>query len=353
MATTGTVSTTRIESLQERAHSRQSVPRTNVGIFRITKRDSWPVRNDHSNPLTFVATRSDFHVFDNLSASVEFTNLVSEYNFANEVSSCGGSFVRRNRFVVDLICSQGGVVLEYDSLDNDVFLTYKSVVEEPDRFCRMPPWKYYLWRGNGVAASPHGRHIYASTFDHGIVAFERFGNSVVDLADEANLPVQRLDLLRVGDGLDQFGDDSASEGCQESSSRAIGDVNYAVESSKWQVRQDGSAWSDVEGTTVNSQLCTHVPEENREYRMVARISIDGNAAEFAGNFFARVAYGLFDDLQVSSGELELNGETYADCVYLSNTQVGDKSLYGFQCQVAVAFRFGIDMETCEWNRDLG
>lgn len=294
--------------------------------------EAWLVQNDHSNMFTFVATRSDLHIFNNKSASGEFIQLVSEFNYANELSWCGGSFVRKNRFVVDLICSLGSVVLEYDSSNNDVYVTDKSAEWQPDRFGRMPPRNHYLWRGNGVEASPDGRHIYASTFDHGIVIYERFGNSDIDLEDKANLPVLRLDLLRVGDGLVQFGDDSVNDGCLESNSWTVGDFTYTVESSKWQEREEGSEWFDVEGTTVNSQLCIHVPEENREYRMLASINIDGNTSEFASNFFARVAYEQFDDLVVSSGKIELSGEANTDCFYLSDTQVGDKSYTVFNAK---------------------
>ena len=88
----------------------------------------------------------------------------------------------------------------------------------------------------------------------------------------------------------------------------------------------------IEGTTVNSQLCTHVPEENREYRIVANIDVDGETNEYASNFFARLTYEQFDDLVVSSGEIELNGELYTECVYLSDTSVGDKTYTVFNAK---------------------
>ena len=194
------------------------------------------------------------------------------------------------------------------------------------------PTTFYLWRGNGVSASPDGRHIYASTLDHGILIFERYGNDVVDFDNSNNVPMRRLDLLRVADGLVQFDDDSVSDGCLEASTWTAGASTYTVESSKWQEREEGSTWTDIEGTTADSQLCTHTPEENREYRIVANIDVDGETIEYASNFFARITYEEFDDLVVSSGEIELNGELYTDCVYLSDTSVGDKTYTVFNAK---------------------
>ena len=286
--------------------------------------DAWLIQNDHSNKYTFIANRRGFHVFDNQSDSEEFVNLVSEHNFESRLDWCGGIFLRKDRYAVEMICSNGSVVVEYDPIENQLTVTDKMLADIPDRFGRVLPTTFYLWRGNGVSASPDGCHIYASTLDHGILIFERYGNDVVDFDNSDNVPMRRLDLLRVADGLVQFDDDSVSDGCLESSTWTVGDSTYTVESSKWQEREEGTGWSDVEGTTVNSQLCTHTPEENREYRIVANINVDGETNEYASNFFARLTYEQFDDLVVSSGEIELNGELYTDCVYLSDTSIGDK-----------------------------
>lgn len=294
--------------------------------------DAWLIQNDYSNKYTFVANRRGFHVFDNQADSGEFVNLVSEYNFESRLDWCGGLFVRKDRYVVELICSNGSIVVEYDPVENQLTVTDKMLADIPDRFGRVLPTTFYLWRGDGVSASPDGRHIYASTFDHGVLIFERYGNDVVDFENTVDLPMRRLDLLQVADGLVQFDDDSVSDGCLESSSWSVGDSTYTVESSKWQEREEGSTWTDVEGTTVNAQLCTHTLEENREYRIVANIDVDGEANEYASNFFARLTYEQFDDLIVSSGEIELNGETYTSCVYLSDTSVGDETYTVFNAK---------------------
>ena len=290
---------------------------------------TWLIRNDYANQFTFISTRTDFRVFDNQSPSGELSNLVTEYNFATELSRCGGNFVRKNRFVLDIVCSNGGYVVEYDPATNNAFVTDKFVDSYyswiPDRFGRSVPNRYVLWYGDGVSASPDGRHIYASTREHGILIFERYGNDVIDFTDKNAFPVQRLDLLRIGDGLVQFGADSTDNGCLESSTWTIDDTTYSLQSSRWQVRDKGSAWTDVEGTEVISQLCTHEPEENQEYRVVATIEIDGETSEFASNFLARIAYQELDELDVSSGEIELNGRRYIYCVFLSNTDVEGKT----------------------------
>ncbi|MCY3884664.1 MAG: S8 family serine peptidase [Gammaproteobacteria bacterium] len=290
---------------------------------------TWLIQNDHLNQFTFISTRTDFRVFDNQSNPYELANLLTEYNYAAEVDRCGGSFTRKGRYVLDIVCSYGGYVVEYDPAANDAYVTDKFVDSLydwiPDRFGRSVPDRYTLWYGDGVTASPDGRHIYASTRQEGILIFERYGNDVVDFSDNTNLPMRRLDLLRVGDGLAQFGEDSVNEGCLESSSWTVNNVTYTVASSKWQQREDGSEWSDVADTEVTSQLCTLTPIENLEYRMVARIEIDGETNEYASNLFARLTYDLLDELEVSDGEIELNGRRYIYCVMLADTEIEGKT----------------------------
>ncbi len=289
----------------------------------------WQIQNDYSNRFTFVATTTDFRVFDNHSVGDQLTNLITEYNFAPELGYCGRSFVRRDRYVVDTVCESGGFVVKYDPDVNDAFVTDKIVDSRrdwiPDRFGRSVPNRFTLWYGDGVSASPDGRHIYASTRENGVLIFERYGNDIIDLEDALNLPIRRLDLLRIGNGVVQIGDDSINEGCFESNSWTIDDITYTLASSKWQEREGGSEWTDVEGTSVASQLCMHTPEENREYRVVANIEIDGNSIEYSSNYFARLTYEQFDDLEVSSGEIELNGRRYIYCVYLSDTDIEGKN----------------------------
>ncbi len=290
---------------------------------------TWLMRNDYSNQFTFISTRTDFRVFDNQSSPYELANILTEYNYASELDRCGGSFVRKGRYVLDIVCSYGGYVVEYDPTANDAYVTDKFVDSLydwiPDRFGRSVPDRYTLWYGDGVSASPDGRHIYASIREEGILIFERYGNDVVDLGDSTNLPLRRLDLLRVGDGMIQFDEDSVNEGCLESNSWTVNNVTYTVDSSKWQQREHGSEWSDAADTEVTSQLCTHTPTENLEYRMVASIEIDGETNEYASNLFARLTYDLLDELEVSDGEIELNGHRYIYCVMLADTDIEGKT----------------------------
>ena len=281
----------------------------------------WRVLNDHSNRFTFIATNNHFRVFDNQAEDGQLTNLTSDYNFASELRLCGSGFARRNRYVVDLICDYGSFVVEYDSDANEAYVTDKIVNSRwnwiPDRFGRSVPQGFALWDGRGIAASPDGHHIYASTQDHGILILERYGSNVFEL----EVPMRRMDLLHIEDGVVQFGDDSINEGCFDSNSWTVNDTSYTVASSKWQEREEGSEWSDVEGTEITSQLCMHAPIENREYRIVADIEVGGSTNEYSSNFFARMSYQRFDDLVVSSGEVELNGQTYFHCEEVSNTDI--------------------------------
>lgn len=291
--------------------------------------EHWVIRSDHYSNFVFVSTNTDFRVYDNQSDSEVLKQIVSKRNLAPEVGRCGGIFARKDRHVVDLICDSGGFVVEYDPDSNDVHVTdmvvdsYRTRI--PDRFGRTLPRTYYLWRGNGVSASPDGRHIYASTRENGVLIFERYGNDVIDLEDTSNVPISRLDLLQIEDGVVWFGDDSINDGCFESNSWNVDDITYSVVSSRWQERQEDFVWKDVEGSSVNSQLCVYEPEENREYRIVADIEIDRETNEYSSNFFARLTYEQFDDLEVSSGEIELNGRRFTYCVYLSDTDIEGKN----------------------------
>lgn len=289
----------------------------------------WFIGNDYSNTYTFVATTTDFRVYDNQSVGDQFTNLITQYNLGREMGNCGRGYVRKDRYVVDFVCDYGGYVVKYDPDTNAVYVTDKIVGSHrdwiPDRFGRSVPHRFALWKGDGVSASPDGRHIYASTRQHGILIFERYGNDVIHLQDASNLPKRRLDLLQIADGVVQFGEDSINEGCFESNTWTVNDVTYTIASSRWQERENGSKWSDIDGTNVAEQLCLYASEENREYRVVADIEIDGELREYSSNYFARVGYVQFDDLEVSSGEIELNNEYTHGCMFLSDTDIGGKN----------------------------
>lgn len=291
--------------------------------------ENWVIRSDHYSNFVFVSTNTDFRVYDNQTDSEVLTQIISKRDLAPEVGRCGGIFARRGQHVVDFICDYGVFVVEYDSDANYVHVadmvvnSYRNQI--PDRFGRTLPRHFSLWRGDGVSASPDGRHIYASTQENGILIFERYGNDVIDLEDTSNVPISRLDLLQIEDGVVWFGDDSINDGCFESNSWNVDDITFSVVSSRWQERQEDFVWKDVEGSSVNSQLCVYEPEENREYRIVADIEIDGETNEYSSNFFARLTYEQFDDLEVSSGEIELNGRRFTYCVYLSDTDIEGKN----------------------------
>lgn len=97
----------------------ESVSKTVLPIW-----EPWLIRNDYSNQFTFMTTKANFRVFDNSISSNEWPSLVSEYNYATELDRCGGSFVRKGRHVLDVVCGSGGFVVAYDPVANDSYITF-------------------------------------------------------------------------------------------------------------------------------------------------------------------------------------------------------------------------------------
>ena len=132
---------------------------------------------------------------------------------------------------------------------------------------------------NDIAPSADGRHVYASTDDHGIVFFERIGAGV-----EPVDPHVRLDGLEVSSGLISFGPESDSDGCVAVDSLAHDGVTYTVKSSKWQQRRNADwPWADVAGTAATGELCPFTPSDPGHYRLVAEVELDGETGHYASN----------------------------------------------------------------------
>ena len=83
----------------------------------------------------------------------------------------------------------------------------------------------------GLASSPDGRHVYVSSYQHGIVAFERVGAGV-----EPEDSHVRLDILEVSSGLVSFAAEMDSEGCIAVTDLENDGIAYTVLNSKWQWR---------------------------------------------------------------------------------------------------------------------
>ena len=119
---------------------------------------------------------------------------------------------------------------------------------------------------NGLASSPDGRHVYVSTYEHGIVAFERVGAGV-----EPEDPYVRLDGLEVASGVISFATQTDSDECIAVADLAHDGVTHTVQSAKWQWRSNADwPWVDVAGTAATGELCPHTPSEPGHYRLVAR-----------------------------------------------------------------------------------
>ncbi|MYD46504.1 MAG: S8 family serine peptidase [Gammaproteobacteria bacterium] len=284
----------------------------------------------------FTATRearsqANFTVYtiDYLTGAIEPS--LSERFFGLGLVSCAGAIPRTGSYVIDVLCSYGGYVVEYSPEDgelklNDLVANVNSRQRTRDRFGRLIP-RYTLSStslgATPVEASPDGRHIYLATRDQGILFFERFGNEVTDFTDSEVLPVLRLDLLQASKNQIQFNDDSAEDGCLTASDWVVDNVNYSVVDSKWQQRTLDSAWSDIEGTEETEQLCSYSPSDSNEYRMVATFTRDGETIEFASNFFGEIVYERLNSLTVESDEITLETLSISECTEVLNLVVND------------------------------
>ena len=140
---------------------------------------------------------------------------------------------------------------------------------------------------NGLAASPDGRHVYVSTYQHGVVAFERVGAGV-----EPEDPHERLDILEVSSGTISFAGEMDSDGCVAVDDLAHDGATYTVRSSEWQWRPNADwAWADVAGTAKTGELCPHTPAEPGHYRLVVDMDVDGTTAQYASNVLVEDDHG--------------------------------------------------------------
>ncbi|MCY3541456.1 MAG: S8 family serine peptidase [Gammaproteobacteria bacterium] len=269
------------------------------------------------------------HTIDYLTGAIEPS--LSERFFGLGLVSCAGVIPRTGSYVVDVLCSYGGYVVEYSPDDgelrlSDVVANVHSRQRTRDRFGRLIP-RYTLSSTNlgatPVEASPDGRHVYLATRDQGLLYFERFGNEVSDLTDPEALPILRLDLLQASKNQIQFDDDTAEDGCLAASDWVVDNVSYSVVDSKWQQRTLDSSWSDIEGTEETEQLCSYSPSDSNEYRMVATFTRDGETIEFASNFFGEIVYERLERLTVESDEITLDTLSITECTDVLNLVVND------------------------------
>ena len=131
---------------------------------------------------------------------------------------------------------------------------------------------------NGLAASADGRHVYATSRDHGILTFARVP------AGGSGDGRERLDAISVANGTVGFGDATDSEECIAVADTDVDGRAHTVLTSKWQSRANADRpWEDLAGTEAEGELCPYSPEDPGHYRLVAVVEIDGVEGRYASN----------------------------------------------------------------------
>lgn len=227
--------------------------------------------------------------------------------------------------VVDIICDQGAVVVEFD-FDTDKiemrdFIIVTSRKYIPDRFGNNIP-RFTPIDNVAVEESPDGRHLYVLTHSHGILTFERVG---VERSEQDESPefVKRLDVLQVSDNRVEFGTATAEDGCLTVEDTTIDEITYTVTESRWQQRDLDSDWSDIEGSEESDQVCSRELEETKEYRLLATVSVDGTTSEYASNYMGKVFYSRLSELTVEEGQVELDALSTNSCMSVSDLTLSD------------------------------
>ena len=264
------------------------------------------------------------------------TDVLSEFFSGLGVSECWTALPRLNAHAVDVLCDRGAFVVEYDPDDGELEVQDNLsnngfFFRTPDRWGRLVP-PYSLTESVSAVASPDGRHIYTSTLGHGIQIFERVGNEAPEVSQDPDATdtgameqsvARRLDLIQASPNKIQFGDDSVTDGCIDKIIWEIDGQAYGVVSSKWQEREIGSDWVDIDGTSTDLEFCSYEPTENKEYRLVASMAIEGEINDYASNFFADLDYEDLASLNVASGTVTLNQETFSECTTVFETEINE------------------------------
>ena len=155
---------------------------------------------------------------------------------------------------------------------------------QQDRFGNQVP---LFGAPNGLASSPDGRHVYVSSYQHGIVAFERVGAGV-----EPEDPYLLLDILKVSSGIVSFATVMDSEECIDVTDLEHNGVTYTVLNSKWQMRANADwPWTDEAGTTSTGEICPHSPTEPGHYRLVVEMNVDEETRLYTSNILVKDDHG--------------------------------------------------------------
>ena len=184
---------------------------------------------------------------------------------------CSLAAARRGEPAADVFCTGRGLSAQWRVDLGELRMTDQVSQGRADRFNNPLP---EFGHARGLAASPDGRHAYVGTADDSIVVFERVGVGADQVVDGA-------DLLTASPGEVTFGP-IATAGCIAVGDRVFEDVHYSVVYSKWQIRSRSDAdWSDIEGTKTRGRVCAYTPSRPGEYRLVAKIRIDGESGLYS------------------------------------------------------------------------
>ena len=194
--------------------------------------------------------------------------------------NCSFSLVRTERHAAAAFCRNSAHIVEWDVEPRSFVLAdFVSSWKPNSRNDLLPNFDW----PRGLAASPDGVHAYVSTDAHGILTFERVGNPITEIDTGPGDGYVRLGTLTVSVGTVKFGPLSSAK-CIMIEDLSIDDIEYDVDTSKWQTRPDAAGtWADIEDTEKTGEICTYTPTETGQYRMVVEMDIDGEAGKYASN----------------------------------------------------------------------
>ena len=92
--------------------------------------------------------------------------------------NCEFAIARNERRAADAFCVDSAYVVQWESSTNELRLADFVSDWQTNRYGRLLP--DFGWP-RGVAASPDSRHAYLATGNHGILMFERVGNTIVEV----------------------------------------------------------------------------------------------------------------------------------------------------------------------------
>ncbi len=196
---------------------------------------------------------------------------------------CSFAIARGEGHLADAFCWNSAYTVEWDA-DASRYAVADFVSSwQANRYGDLLPDFSNAW---GFAASPDGRYAYVGTFLHGILSFERVGNSVVEVQPAAEDGYVRLGILKVAAGRIDFGPLSSAT-CIAVQNLSVNGVLYDVDTSKWQTRADANApWADIAGTGETGEMCAYTPTSSGEYRLAVDMAIDGEPGKYASNAMA-------------------------------------------------------------------